>query len=75
MLDNTANQASKFRTKKWVKISDDSRGTDSNNSQTKCKTTMLKPSLCYYSDAHILVYRTIAITVDAGPPAERTKFW
>ena len=33
----------------------------------------LKSSLCYYSDAHILVYRTIATTEDAGPPAERTQ--
>ena len=33
----------------------------------------LKSSLCYYSDAHILVYRTIATTGDAGPPAERTQ--
>ena len=73
MLDNTANQASRFRTKKSVKISDDSRGTDSNNSQSTCKTTMLKSSLCYYSDAHILVYRTIATTGDTGPPAERTQ--
>ena len=40
LLDNTANQASKFTTKKWVKISDDSSGTDSNNIQTKCKTTV-----------------------------------
>ena len=33
----------------------------------------LKSSVCYYSDAHILVYRTIATTGDAGPPAERTQ--
>ena len=30
--------------------------------QTKFKTTMLKSSLCYYSDAYILVRGTIRIT-------------
>ena len=27
LLDNTSNQPSKFRTKNWVEISDESRGT------------------------------------------------
>ena len=26
-LDNTPNQATKFRTKKWIEINDDARGT------------------------------------------------
>ena len=30
--------------------------------QTKFETTMLKSSLCYYSDAYILVRGTIRIT-------------
>ena len=51
LLDNTPNQPSKFRTKNWVKINDDSHGTYNTNSQTKIKTSMLKSSLCDYSDA------------------------
>ena len=33
LLDNTHSHPSKFRTKNWVKINDDSRGTYSTNSQ------------------------------------------
>ena len=61
MLDNTQNQPSKFRTKNWVEINDDSRGTYSTNSQTKFKTSMLRSSLCDYSDAYIAVKGTITV--------------
>ena len=60
--DNKSNQPSKFRTKSWVEINDESRGTYNVNSQIKFKTTMLKSSLCDYSDAYILVKGTITIT-------------
>ena len=43
-------------------INDESRGTYNVNSQIKFKTTMLKCSLCDYSDAYILVKGTITIT-------------
>ena len=59
--DNKSNQPSKFRTKNWVEINDESRGTYNVNSQIKFKTTMLKSSLCNYSDAYILVKGTITI--------------
>ena len=68
LLDNTSNQPSKFRTKKWVEVNDESRGTCNTNSQIKLKTTMLKSSLCDYSDAYILVKRTI--TVPNTAPAD-----
>ena len=42
LLDNTTNQPTKFRTKNWVEINDDSRGTDNANSQIKFKTLMLR---------------------------------
>ena len=48
--------------KNWVKINDESRGTYNVNSQIKFKTTMLKSSLCDYSDAYILVKGKITIT-------------
>ena len=60
--DNKSNQQSKFRTKNWVEINDESRGAYNVNSQIKSKTTMLKSSLCDYSDAYILVKGTITIT-------------
>ena len=60
LLDNTPDQPSKFRTKNWVGIIDDSRGA-SINSQIKSKASMIKSRLCDYSDAYILV--KVAITV------------
>ena len=51
LLENTSNQPSKFRTKNWIEINDQSRGAYNTNSDIRFKTTMLKPSLCDYSDA------------------------
>ena len=61
LLDNTTNQLTKFRTKNWVEINDDSCRTHSVNSQIKFKTLMLRSSLCNYSDAYILVSGTITV--------------
>ena len=68
LIDDATNQPSKFRTKNWVEINDESRGTYNVNSQIKFKTTMLKYSLCDYSDAYILVKGRITIT-EAGADA------
>ena len=35
LLDNTPNQPTKFRSKNWVEINDDARGTYNTNSQIK----------------------------------------
>ena len=59
--DNKSNQTSKSRTKNWIEINDELRETYDVNSQIKFKTTMLKSSLCDYSDAYILVKGTITI--------------
>ena len=55
LIDDASNQLSKFRTKNWVEINYESRGPYNVNSQIKFKTTMLKSSLCDYSDTYILV--------------------
>ena len=55
LFDDTSNQPSKLKTKNWVEINYESRGTYNVNSQIKFKTTMLKSSLCDYSDEYILV--------------------
>ena len=55
LLENAPNQPSEFRTKNWVEINDESRGTYNVNSQIKFKTLILKSSICNYSDAYILV--------------------
>ena len=66
LIDDASNQPSKFKTKNWVEISDESRGTYNVNSQIKFKTTMLKSSLCCYSDAYILVKGTITVNNTAA---------
>ena len=53
-LDNTPNEPTKFRTKSWVQIND-SGGTYDTNSQIKVKTSVLRSTLCDYSDAYILM--------------------
>ena len=67
--DNKLNQPSKFRTRNWIKINDESRGAYNVNSQIKFKTTMLKSSLCDYSDAYILVKGTISVNNTAAQGA------
>ena len=73
--DNTINQPSKFRTRNWIEINDESRGAYNVNSQIKFKTTMLKSSLCDYSDAYILGKGTITVnnTAAAGAAANNTN--
>ena len=66
MLENTPNQPTKIRTKNWAEVNDDSQGKYSTNSEIKFKTSLIRSSLCDYSDVCILVRGTIAIT-GAGP--------
>ena len=67
--DASSNQASKFKIKNWVEVNDKSRGTYNVNSQIKFKTTMLKSSLCDYSDAYVQVKGTITVNNTAAAPA------
>ena len=61
MLENTPNQPIKFKTKNWVEINDESRGTYNTNNQIRFKTSTLRTSLYDYSDAYILVKGTITL--------------
>ena len=71
-LDSASNQPSRLRTKNWVEITDDLRKL---NKQIRFKTTMLRSSLCDYSDAYILVKLSITVnnTADAGATANKTN--
>ena len=75
LIDDASNPPSKFRTRNLVEINDESRGAYNVNSQIKFKTTMLKSSLCDYSDAYILVKGTISVnkTAAAGAGANNTN--
>ena len=61
LLDNTPNQSSKFKTKSCVEINDEWRGTYNKDNQIRFKTSMLRSSLCDYSDSYILVKGTITV--------------
>ena len=71
LLDNEINQPSKFRTRNWVEIDDESRETDIGN-DIRFKSTMLRSNLCDYADAYILVNGRIWIT-GAGDDAAATQ--
>ena len=53
-LDSASNEPSEFRTRNWVEMNYESRGTYTSNN-IKFKTTMLRSNLCEYADAYILV--------------------
>ena len=70
LLDNASYQPSKFRTRNWIEINDESRGTYTGNS-IKFKITMLRYNLCDYADAYIHVHGTITITGDGNDGAAK----
>ena len=61
MINDASNQPSKFKTNNRIKINDESKGTYNDN-QIRIKNTMLRSSLCDYSDAYILDKGKITIT-------------
>ena len=61
LSDNSQNEPFRFRTRNWVKIYDESRGTYKGSNQIKFKTSMIRSNLGDYSDAYVLVSGTIAI--------------
>ena len=63
-LNGSDNENSKFATKKWCVINDESKGNNSSDDEIKFLMRSLESSLCDYSDAYILV--TGNITVAAG---------
>ena len=73
LLDNISKQPSKFRTKNWVEINNESRGTYSVNRQINFKTSMLKSSLCEYSDAYILLKGNISVSNTAAADADENN--
>ena len=71
LIDDASDQPSKFRTKNWFEINDESRRAYNANSHIKFKPRMLKSSLCDYSDAYVLVKGKITITGGGNNAAAR----
>ena len=59
LLNDSGNESSKFATRKWYIINDQNNGQcgegNKNDSTIKFETKVIKPNLCDYSDAYILV--------------------
>ena len=62
LLNNTVNENSKFAKKKRYFIDSESKGNYSPNNKIKFLTSSLESSLCYYSDAYVLVTGNITVT-------------
>ena len=69
LFNDGSSKTSKFRTRNWVKINDEAKGTYSPNRQNKFKTSVLRPSLCDYSDAYVLVKGNITVNNTAADGA------
>ena len=77
LLDKIDTDSKHFATKKWYIINDENntnygvdKNTDANNPDTiKYDTRVLKPNLCDYAEAYILVDGTIRADAEAPPLA------
>ena len=67
---NASNQPSKFRTRNWVEINNEPRGTYTSN-DIKFETTILRSNLCDYVHAYIFVKGTITIIGVGDDDAEK----
>ena len=74
LLDDTMNQPSKFRTRNWVEINDESKGSY-DNSNIRFETSIICSNVCDYSDAYIRVKGTITVsnTAAAGAAVNNTN--
>ena len=65
LLNDSDNESSKFAIGKWFIINDQNKGQygtgNENDSTIKFETKVIKPNLCDYSDAYILVTRDIKV--------------
>ena len=75
LLNDESNKPSKFWTRNWVEINDESKGEYSYDKLIRFKTAMLRSSLYDYSDAYILVKGNITVnnTAAAGAAATNTN--
>ena len=74
LLDNTANQPSKFRTRNWVEINNESKE-KYDNSNIRFEASIIRSNLCDYSDSQTLIKGTITVpnTAAAGAPVSNTN--
>ena len=65
LLGTTPDEVPRFITKKWIEVHDQSGSAEDRykpSKQIRFKTSMLRSDLCDFSDAYIVVKRTITLT-------------
>ena len=65
LLGTTPDEVSRFITKKWIEVHDQSGSAEDRykpSKQIRFKTSMLRSDLCDFSDAYIVVKRDIILT-------------
>ena len=66
LLNDSDNVSSRFATRKWYIINDQNNGQygrgNENDSTIKFETKVIKPNLCDYSDAYILLTGDVEVT-------------
>ena len=72
LLGNIPDKVSRFITKKWIEVYDQSGGACSTSKQIRFKTSVLRSDLCDYSDAYDTFVRGI-ITVRATNEANNIR--
>ena len=76
LLGNTYDKVSRFITKKWIEVHDQS-GTAKDrykpSKQIRFKTSMLRSSFCDYIDAYIVVNGVVTVSATAGANNIRVK--
>ena len=66
LLGNVSDKLTRFITKRWIEIYDESGGTYNTNKDIRFKTLQLRSDLCDYNDAYIVVIGKITV---ANPDA------
>ena len=69
LLGTTPDKVSRFITKKWVEVHDQSSSAEEKykpSKQIRFKTSMLRSDLCDFSDAYIVVKGDITLTKAAN---------
>ena len=62
LLDVTSDDnATRFNTKKWVVVDDQSGKIYNTNKQIRFKTSVLQSCLCYYRDVYVVFKGTITV--------------
>ena len=73
LLNDESNKPFKFRSRKWVEINYDISGAYSPDVLIRFKTTMLRSSLCDYSNVYILMKGNITVNNTAVKGAAATN--